>query len=361
MKTIVAVVLSCVLSASICTPSLAKLGGNVGDTAPDFPKGEFSDGGHYKIADYAGNELVVLFFYEQKCPTCRRSISGRNKIVKRFAGRPVKFFAIAAGDSLEEARAYASETSLAMPIFADKRSEMEKSYGIHISLRNIYQVRVIGTDGIIIAYDMDGGTIEGALRQLEIAKSKPETDPAGSIYNTAGSPLEADSSNMPASELAPTQTTNPSAESSGSSRSSVIMKEIRDEDGDKKEPNAAKRETAANLSNDAVAAMRSGNNALAVEKLKESIKTDPTYQLAKKNLQAALTNYGIDLINQDKLSEAEIAMREAFEMAKQLYSGDDPKVKDAADNYAGVLTREGKTAEANEITSKFSGIRNNNE
>ena len=38
--------------------------GNAGEKAPDFPPGEFSDGGHYSLQDLRG-KAVVLYLYEK--------------------------------------------------------------------------------------------------------------------------------------------------------------------------------------------------------------------------------------------------------------------------------------------------------
>jgi peroxiredoxin len=149
----------------------AQAAGNFGETAPDFPPGLFNDGQRYQLSDFDG-KVVVLFFYEQDCPTCRGKIPERNEVVKQFQGKPVKFFAVAAGDTLQQAKSYAGGTKLAMPVFADSLSLMEKRYGQTISLQNLYQFRVIGPDGKVSGYRMEAGDIEKALEKV-----KPKYDP----------------------------------------------------------------------------------------------------------------------------------------------------------------------------------------
>src|SRR4051794_14020341 len=89
-----------------------------GDTAPDFPLGTFSDGKSYQVSDFRG-KVVVLFFYESMCPRCKGSIPERNDVVKAFEGKPVKFIAVGASDTLDSVMNYSRETKLQMPIFAD--------------------------------------------------------------------------------------------------------------------------------------------------------------------------------------------------------------------------------------------------
>ncbi|MEM6258215.1 MAG: redoxin domain-containing protein [Planctomycetota bacterium] len=144
--------------------------------APDFPPGVFTDGKQYSLEQLRG-EVVVLFFYEQNCPSCTRKIPDRNKVVQQFRGEPVTFIAIAAGDSSSEASAYVKRTKLDMPVFADKLSMMEKLYNTKISLNNIYQFRVIGPDGKIVGYTMDAPTINKALAQVKPASSEQAYNP----------------------------------------------------------------------------------------------------------------------------------------------------------------------------------------
>jgi peroxiredoxin len=147
---------------SACLASPASAAGQYGEQAPDFPPGVFSDGGHYKLSDFEG-KVLVLFFYEQDCPTCRGLIPERNKVVAQFKDKPVKFIAVGAGDSIPDVMSYVRGTRLAMPSFADNMGVMEHRYGQHISLQNIYQFRIIGPDGKIVGYRMEPAEIEKAV------------------------------------------------------------------------------------------------------------------------------------------------------------------------------------------------------
>jgi thiol-disulfide isomerase/thioredoxin len=142
------------------------------EPAADFPPGMFTDGGSYRLDDFKG-KVLVLFFYEQQCPSCRASIPKRNELVEKYKDKPVKFIAVAAGDSLVEAKTYQRETKLAMPTFADSLSLMENSYGLKISLNNIYQMRAIGPDGQVVRLGLMG---EGLDRVVDQAKWKYKSD-----------------------------------------------------------------------------------------------------------------------------------------------------------------------------------------
>lgn len=142
--------------------STALAAGNVGEEAADFPPGVFSDGGRYSLEDFEG-KVVVLFFYESKCPGCRKKIPERNAVVKAFKDKPVKFLAIAPEDTFAETSSYVRQTRLAMPAFADTLGLMQARYGLSISLQNIYQFRVIGPDGKIAEYNMTEDAIEKVI------------------------------------------------------------------------------------------------------------------------------------------------------------------------------------------------------
>src|SRR5687768_4559089 len=108
-----------------------------GAEAADFPPGPFNDGGRYSLKDFEG-KVLVLFFYEQNCPSCREKIPQRNQVVEQFKGKPVKFIAIGPGDTLTDVKSYVRSTQLKMPVFADTLGIMQHRYGQQISLRNIY-------------------------------------------------------------------------------------------------------------------------------------------------------------------------------------------------------------------------------
>lgn len=81
--------------------------------------------------------------------------------------KPVKFIAVGAGDSSSEAGAYAAQTKMAMPIFADSLGLMEKRYGMQISLKNIYQFRIIDPEGKVVSYTGGPAEIDKALEKVK--------------------------------------------------------------------------------------------------------------------------------------------------------------------------------------------------
>jgi thiol-disulfide isomerase/thioredoxin len=157
---------SLVALGMLCLTGTVAAQGKFGEMAPEFPPGMFSDGRQYRLSDLRG-KVVVLFFYESKCPRCKGTIPQRNEVVKALRDKPVVFLAVGAGDSIDDALGYNRETGLAMPVFADSVSLMEGRYGQQISLNNIWQFRVIGPDGKIMGYDMSQAAVEKVLSQVQ--------------------------------------------------------------------------------------------------------------------------------------------------------------------------------------------------
>ena len=170
-RLLIAAALSLLLSESALAQS-----GQFGQVAPDFPPGLFNDGGQYKVADFEG-KVLVLFFYEKDCPRCRGMIPARNEIVAKYKDKPVKFIAVAPGDTLPQATQYVGNTRLAMPVYADSLGLMEKRYGFQISLQNIWQFRVIGPDGKVAGYQMEEQDIDRALSSAKWTYKDKGFDP----------------------------------------------------------------------------------------------------------------------------------------------------------------------------------------
>lgn len=166
---LLSVILGCVLVAqgsfAFAAKQSAGAARSAGAEPADFPPGMFTDNGHYSLKDFEG-KVVVLYFGCPVCPTNRGSIPGRNKVVEQFKDKPVRFLAITPAP-MTEAKEYASTTKLEMPCFADGLGVMQHRYGTNISLQNIWQVRVIGPTGKLIANDMSAATIEKAVEGVK--------------------------------------------------------------------------------------------------------------------------------------------------------------------------------------------------
>ena len=128
------------------------------------------------MSDFKGKVLVV-FFFESECPTCKGLVPQWNKIVDQYKDKPIKFLAVGPHNSLDGVKAYVTETHLEMPIFADNLNVMETMYGQVISLNNVRQFRIIGPDGKVIGYDMSPAAIDQALASVSWKYKGQDYDP----------------------------------------------------------------------------------------------------------------------------------------------------------------------------------------
>jgi thiol-disulfide isomerase/thioredoxin len=149
----------------LLSPAFAFAGGDFGEQAPDFPPGVFSDGGHYTLADFKG-KLLVIFFFESECPTCKGLVPKWNEMVAQYKDKPVKFLAVGPHNSLAGVKQYVAETHLAMPVFADNLDIMETMYGQNISLQNVRQFRLIDGNGKVVGYEMSPPELDKALEKI---------------------------------------------------------------------------------------------------------------------------------------------------------------------------------------------------
>ena len=87
---------------------------------------------------------VVLWFYEEQCPTCRGKWPGMYELANKYANEPVLFIAVNSGNLRPAVEQYAKAVKLEWPVIADPTRQMEKSWiGNEISLQNIHQVGLI--------------------------------------------------------------------------------------------------------------------------------------------------------------------------------------------------------------------------
>ncbi len=91
---------------------------------------------------------VVLWFFEETCPSCRGKWPGMYDLAKRYEGQPVVFIAVNSGNSPAEVSQYAKEVKLTWPVIVDPSRQLEKLWmNSEISLQNIHQCELILPSG----------------------------------------------------------------------------------------------------------------------------------------------------------------------------------------------------------------------
>ena len=119
---------------------------------------------------------VVLWFFEEQCPSCREKWPGMYELAKKYESQPVVFIAVNSGNPRGVVEQYARGVNLKWPVIVDSSRQFEQAFvGQEISLQNIYQAQIILPDGKKQQgnwSDLDG-TVQRAL-----AGAKWKIDPA---------------------------------------------------------------------------------------------------------------------------------------------------------------------------------------
>ncbi len=91
---------------------------------------------------------VFLWFFEETCPRCAGRWPDLMAMSKKHQGRPIVFIAVNSGTPRRTIEAYIRKHKITWPVILDPGRQLEPLFNINeISLRNIYQVRLILPDG----------------------------------------------------------------------------------------------------------------------------------------------------------------------------------------------------------------------
>jgi len=109
---------------------------------------------------------VVLWFYEEQCPNCRKKWPDMLAVAKKYEGEPVVFIAVNSGNPPDEVEQYARGVNLPWPVIVDPTRDFEKQWlDNEISLENIHQLRLIlpsGQKAVANSNDFEGAVHKAA-------------------------------------------------------------------------------------------------------------------------------------------------------------------------------------------------------
>ncbi len=108
-------------------------------------------------------KIAALWFFEEQCPRCRERWPGLIKASQELQDLPVVFIAVNSGNDRASVERYLRENKVTWPTIVDADRSFESAYlGSEISLQNIFQFRILGTDGRL-SY-ANSGSVEEAVR-----------------------------------------------------------------------------------------------------------------------------------------------------------------------------------------------------
>ena len=125
----------------------------VGDMAPDFEL-PGSDGETYRLADYRGEQAVVLAWfpraYTSGCTIECKSLADNGHLIREYE---VTYF-MASVDPLSKNKGFAVETGADFPLLSDEDKSVAKAYGVLHPLGFARRHTVyIGKDGRVLKID----------------------------------------------------------------------------------------------------------------------------------------------------------------------------------------------------------------
>lgn len=110
---------------------------------------------------------VVLYFFEEGCPSCRAKWPDLNSMAKSHADDPLLFVAVSSGTQRSEMESYVQKSRVGWPVLLDPDRSFEKACDVgEISLNNIMQFSYIAADGSMHRgrWDNPEETVENALK-----------------------------------------------------------------------------------------------------------------------------------------------------------------------------------------------------
>jgi len=123
-------------------------------------------GGQLPNIEALRGKAVLLYFFEEDCPSCTKAWPTLVATAKKYEGKPILFAAVNSGTLPARVQQYASSAGVPWPIIVDVDRTFELACGVNpISLSNVMQVKYISPEGMVQPgnfRDLDG-TIERAL------------------------------------------------------------------------------------------------------------------------------------------------------------------------------------------------------
>jgi len=100
---------------------------SVGDPAPDFTL-PGTGGQDYRLADYRGRPVVLVFYPGDDSPVCTKQLNTYNHDLAQFEGVGAQVLAVNAG-SIESHESFSAKHGFGFPLLTDPDKKVAAAYG----------------------------------------------------------------------------------------------------------------------------------------------------------------------------------------------------------------------------------------
>ena len=105
-------------------------GPKVGDTAPDFTLPAAMDGQEYRLRQWAGQDVLLVFFRGTWCPFCREQMQILRERHDTLAAAGVQVVGVVC-QNRASVRRFLEAAPLPFPLLVDARRDVAHAYGVH--------------------------------------------------------------------------------------------------------------------------------------------------------------------------------------------------------------------------------------
>lgn len=120
----------------------------IGDVAPDFEL-PGTGGSRYRLSQYRGQPVVVVFYPGDDSPVCTRQLNSYNNELDQFRAVGAQVLAISAQDTASHEQ-FSGKHGFAFPLLADTDKKVAEAYGtvgpLGFPRRSVF---VVNADGVI--------------------------------------------------------------------------------------------------------------------------------------------------------------------------------------------------------------------
>lgn len=117
----------------------------VGDQAPEFSLPGTPAGRSYRLSDYRGGAVVLVFYPNDNTPVCTTQLRSYSADIDQFLGLDARVLAISPQDVTSHER-FADENGLVFPLLADLDKTAGRAFGV-VGPLGYYKRSVFVIDG----------------------------------------------------------------------------------------------------------------------------------------------------------------------------------------------------------------------